>query len=121
MVILADSSVWIDHFRKPKDLLPQLIGRGELFIHPYVICELALGSVPDRSTLIAYLQSLPKVDLSDPHVLLEFVQSLELHGKGVGMIDATLLKNCVDGEALLWTTDKRLFAQAERLGVAYNP
>lgn len=121
MVTLADSSIWIDHFRKPKELLPQLIGRGQLFIHPYVICELALGSVPDRSNLITYLQSLPSFGLSDPLALLDFVHENDLHGKGVGMVDANLLKCCTEGEAQLWTTDKRLFTQAERLGVGYQP
>jgi predicted nucleic acid-binding protein len=121
MVILADSSVWIDHFRKPEELLPQLIGQGMLYIHPFVICELALGSVPDRGRLIAYLQSLPSFEQSEPPDLLEFVHLHELHGKGVGMIDANLLKCCAESDASLWTTDKRLFAQAERLGVAYQP
>jgi predicted nucleic acid-binding protein len=120
MVILADSSVWIHHFRKPQELLPQLIGRGELYIHPYVVCELALGSVPDRPKLISFLQSLPSFGQSEPSGLLLFVQKQELHGKGVGMIDAALLQCCAQSEALLWTIDKRLFAQADRLGIAYR-
>lgn len=119
MVVLADSSIWIDHFRDPQDLLWQMIGRGELWTHPHVICELALGSVPDRKRFIAFLVSLPRFGEFDQMALIDYVQSSELHGKGVGMVDASLLMSCAENNAKLWTRDKRLLEQAARLNLDY--
>ena len=47
-------------------------------------------------------------------------ESLGLWGKGIGYVDTHLLASLrLAGDARLWTLDKRLHAQAERLGVAY--
>jgi predicted nucleic acid-binding protein len=119
-MILADSSIWIEHFRKPVALLPDLIGGGDLRIHPTVIGELALGSVPDRSRLLNFLAALPTATQAENTALLEFVETQNLYGCGIGYVDAHLLKSCVDAEDQLWTRDKRLAAQAERLGLAFE-
>lgn len=120
-MIVADSSVWIDHFRNPQAQLPRLIDYGELWMHPYVICELALGSVPDRARFVTFLQSLPCFEPADDSALLQFVNDYELHGKGVGLVDAELLRSCAEAKGHLWSHDKRLLAQAARLGLAYQP
>jgi predicted nucleic acid-binding protein len=44
-LILADTSVWIDHLRSgDKDLRKQL-SQWQIVIHPFIIAELALGSL----------------------------------------------------------------------------
>jgi predicted nucleic acid-binding protein len=42
-LILADTSVWIEHFRSGNRELHQWLGQGQIVIHPFVIAELALG------------------------------------------------------------------------------
>lgn len=124
-MILADSSVWIEHFRKPLVLLPELIGSGDLRVHPFVIGELALGSVPDRARLLTFLAALPTSKqaptstLAENAAVLEFVETRNLFGCGIGYVDAHLLMSCVEAGDQLWTRDKRLAAQAELLGLAY--
>ena len=50
------------------------------------------------------------------------IEARELHGTGIGYVDAHLLAaTFLDSDGKLWTRDKRLQAQAERLGVAYAP
>jgi predicted nucleic acid-binding protein len=47
-VILVDSSIWIDHFRHGDLDLTKIIGDDRLLCHPFVIGELALGSLRER-------------------------------------------------------------------------
>jgi predicted nucleic acid-binding protein len=118
-MILADSSVWIEHFRKPLLLLPELIGSGDLRMHPFVIGELALGSVPDRTRLLTFLAALPVGAQAENAAVLEFIEARKLFGCGIGYVDAHLLLTCVEAGDQLWTRDKRLAGQAELLDLAY--
>ncbi len=118
-MILADSSVWIEHFRKPLVLLPELIASGNLRVHPFVIGELALGSVPDRARLLTFLAVLPTNTQAENEAVLKFVETRNLFGCGIGYVDAHLLMSCTEAGDQLWTRDKRLAAQAELLGFAY--
>ncbi len=97
-----------------------MIGRGDLWTHPHVICELALGSVPDRKKFVSFLVSLPRFDQCNAMELIDYIQSRELHGKGVGMVDASLLICCDKNGAKLWTRDKRLLEQATLLDLDYR-
>jgi predicted nucleic acid-binding protein len=50
------------------------------------------------------------------------VDAHELHGLGVGYVDAQLLAaTLLSEDASLWTRDRRLRAAAQRLNVAYVP
>jgi predicted nucleic acid-binding protein len=118
-MILADSSVWIEHFRKPLARLPELIAIGELCIHPFVIGELALGSVPDRSRLLTFLTALPVSTQAENEALLAFIASRNLAGCGIGYVDVHLLISCSEAGDKLWTRDKRLAVQADQLGFAF--
>jgi Arc/MetJ family transcription regulator len=48
-LILADTSVWIDHLRLGNDELRKQLDRGQIAIHPCILAELALGSLKERS------------------------------------------------------------------------
>lgn len=118
-MVLADTSVWIEHFRRPQPALTSLIANGGLRIHPFVIGELALGSVPDRANLLTVLQSLPCCDEGGLEALLAFIDTHELKSRGIGHVDAHLLMSCFVHSDQIWTFDKRLLAQAERLDLAH--
>lgn len=120
-MILADTSVWIEHFRKSLPHLPDLLRSGNLRMHPCVLGELALGSIPDRAQLLAFLSVLPQATKPSDAALLEFIGTCTLFGNGIGYVDALLLKSCLDGGDVLWTRDRRLSEQADRLGIAYEP
>lgn len=121
-MIVIDTSVWIDHLRRANGHLSELVAEGRALQHPAVIGELALGSIPQRDRFIASLDRMPRVDVvSDSH-LLGIIGECALHGSGIGYVDAHLIAStrATDG-ARLWTSDKRLAAQADRLGCAYLP
>ena len=46
MMVLADTSIWIDHFRRSDLRLTRFLDRGDVVMHPFVIGELVLGYVP---------------------------------------------------------------------------
>jgi len=118
-VILVDTSVWIDHFRRTDPDLVALLGRSAVLVHPFVIGELALGSLRQADLIIEALQDLPQVRAARDAEVLPFIRRQGLAGSGIGYVDAHLLAATrLTPGTLLWSRDRRLSAQAERLGVA---
>lgn len=118
-MVVVDTSIWIGHFRKPDPLLAEVLENGALKMHELVIAELALGSVPDRDNLLEDLSLLPKLFAVEANELIEFVSDRRLYSSGIGYVDAQLLIAAAKADGRLWTHDKRLAAQAERLGLAW--
>ena len=58
-MILVDTSIWVDHFRRSDRKLVDLLNSGEVLAHPFVIGEIALGVLRDRETVIGLLRDLP--------------------------------------------------------------
>ena len=119
MAVLIDTSVWIDHLRSPIAAIPDAVLAGSVRMHPFVIGELALGSLPDRERFLRFLNALPSVaSLADP-ALLTFIGKASLDNKGIGLVDVHLLSACAEYRLTLWTRDRRLAEQAERLGLLH--
>jgi predicted nucleic acid-binding protein len=117
-VILADTTIWIDHFRaENKEMRRQLEARN-IAIHPFIIAELALGSLRERVRTLALLDFLPQVRVAQINEVRQMIEIRSLHSRGIGLIDAHLIASClIDPSALLWTKDKRLSDVADSLGV----
>lgn len=116
-MILVDTSVWIDHFRKPDPQLVGLLGDDAVWAHPMVIGELAVGSFAKRKEILAMLQGLWQMEVAYDQEVLDFIEKFNLFGIGIGYIDAHLLASLrLTPRAEFWTRDKRLAAAAERLG-----
>ena len=120
-MILVDTSVWIDHIRKPVPELQELLGSDHIVQHPMVTVELALGSIKDRAKAIGLLAKLMPAIVVSHQRLLEFAENNEISATGLGFVDVNLLATAVIDRQRLWTRDKRLKAQAERLGCAFSP
>ena len=114
---LVDTSVWIDHLRVSDRRLVALLLDEHVLGHPFVIGELACGSMKRRGEVLGLLKHLPQIaTVPDPEVLV-FVERRALVGKGLGWIDVHLLASTVASGHTLWTKDKRLADAARRLGV----
>lgn len=117
-MILADTSVWIDHLRNRNPSLEALLDQGQVLSHPFIVGELALGSLRQRKSILSALQNLPQVTVAHDSEVLSFIDSERLFATGTGYIDAHLLASVVlTPGTLLWTLDKRLRVIAERLGL----
>jgi hypothetical protein len=117
-MILADTSVWVDHFRSGIPEMRTLLESGQITTHPFVIAELALGSLSNRTRTLAFLDLLPHTQPCRMSEVRKLIEARSLFSCGIGLTDAHLL-----GAVLLvtptqlWTRDKRLRRAAEKLGV----
>jgi len=117
-VIIVDTSIWIDHTRLPSFRLSSLLNSSQILMHPFVIGEIALGSLARREAMITLLEDQPEAPVASFSEVLALISRERLHGLGIGYVDAHLLASARLAEAAIWTKDKRLHAAAERLGVA---
>jgi len=119
-VILADTSVWVDHLRAGDPGLRRLLEAALVLAHPFVIGELALGTLRQRAIILEALSSLSQAAVATDAEVLGLIDRHGLAGRGVGYIDAHLLAATrLTGGARLWTRDRRLHAVATELGLAY--
>jgi predicted nucleic acid-binding protein len=119
-MVLADTSIWADHFRSMDNHMVELLGNNNVAMHPFVLAEIALGSLRGRTKSINDLQSLPAAKVVGDADLLHSIESLRLYATGIGFVDIHILLSAkLEGHGL-WTRDKRLSAQAARLGVQYR-
>lgn len=118
-MILVDTSVWIDHFRRGEIALAELLNASLVLGHPFVTGELALGWLQQRDIILSALQDLPQALVATDDEVLHFISHHTLYGAGIGYVDAHLLAAVrLTAGASLWTRDKRLLAAAVKLGVA---
>jgi predicted nucleic acid-binding protein len=117
-LILADTSVWIDHFRSANKELRKHLDQGQIVVHPFIIAELALGSLQDRTRTLALLDRLPQVRVAQLSEVRLTIETRRLYTLGIGLTDAHLIASVfIDPPALLWTKDKRLRRAAEGFGI----
>ena len=118
MTVLVDTSVWIDHLRRGSRELAELLNQGVVVVHPFVVGELACGNLRNRAEILALLQALPSAPLVEHDEALEFLESEDLQGSGLGWIDVHLLASARLQNVGLWSLDKALASAAARLGIA---
>lgn len=120
-MILADTSVWIEHFRGRESALAPLLSEEQVLGHPFVIGELFLGHLRHRNQILHDLRLLPKVSMPTDDEVLDWIEKRKLFGRGIGWIDAHLLLSCLLSGAQLWTYDKSLISAARSSGAeTYN-
>ena len=119
-MVLVDTSIWIDHFRKVSGKLASLLEAEEVAIHPFVLGELACGNLSNRKEIIALLHALPDAVKVEDDELLWFIERHHLMGRGIGLIDAHILASCCVDSCLLWTRDKRLHVVAKEMNIEYR-
>jgi predicted nucleic acid-binding protein len=118
-VILADTSVWINHLRAVDERLSGLLDRREVLGHSFVTGEVALGHLSRREAVLSRLRDLPQAIVATDEEVLDLIEQNALFGRGIGYIDAHLLASVrLTADSQLWTSDRRLRAVAAELGVA---
>lgn len=117
-MILADTSVWINHLKSCSARLSTFLNDNDVYCHPYVIGELACGNLKNRTELISLLHNLPQATVADNHEVLHFIEKHRIMGKGLGLIDIHLLVSCMLTGIHLWTLDNQLQSTANQFGIA---
>jgi hypothetical protein len=118
-MILADTSVWIEHLRRGVPLLGRALEEGRVLMHPFVLGELACGNLRNRIEVLRLLGDLPGAPTVSDREAIAFIEHHALMGRGIGYVDVHLLASTrLDGTARLWTLDRRLAKLASSLSLA---
>lgn len=107
-MILADTSIWIRHFRSANHILSEELMRSQVSTHQFIIGELACGNLPNRKQTLQYFSNLPQAPTCLDKEVMFLIERHDLMGKGIGYIDAHLLASAMVSNHKLWTADKRL-------------
>ena len=116
-MVLADTSIWIQHFRHREPTLAHRLSEGLVLMHPFVSGELACGSLKDRAAILSDLHALPQARLASHAEVLQLIEDRRLWGRGLGWIDAHLLASALLSNCRFWTLDTRLAKAASELGL----
>ena len=116
-MILADTSVWVQHFRRGLPALAERLHTSQIACHAVVIGELACGNLARRASTLAWRQRLPRVAATSAPQTLTFLENHRLHGLGLGWSDLQILAAAHAARLPLWTLDRRLDEAAHSLGL----
>ncbi len=121
-LVLADTSVWVAHFRLANPVLQSLVVMDQILCHPLILLELACGTPPaPREKSLANLKKLRQAVIATSDEILTLIENKRLYDNGCGATDLALLASTlITRDARLWTIDKNLAALAARLGVKFS-
>ena len=90
-MVLADTSVWIDHLRHGDQGLVGLLEYGLVAAHPFVVGEFALGSLRRRRETLHLLRRLPQAVVATDDEVSLLIEASRLFARGIGYVDAHLI------------------------------
>lgn len=117
-MVLVDTSVWVEHFRRGLPELARLLDAGSVVCHPFVLGELACGNLRNRREILELLQTLCRCPAATHEEVLSFIEANHLMGHGLGYIDMHLLACAKLSGLSLWTLDRPLRTAAYDLHLA---
>jgi predicted nucleic acid-binding protein len=121
IMVLVDTSVWIQHFRAGCKGLSDLLNESDVACHPFIVGELACGYLKNRTEILSLLQALPMLPLVDSEEYFKFIDAHRLFGKGLGFVDIHILASARLTSTWLWTFDNSLAAIAAQFKITYTP
>jgi predicted nucleic acid-binding protein len=121
-LVLADTSVWVAHFRRANPALQSLVAMDQVLCHPLIVLEIACGSPPaPRERTIGDFRKLRQAIVATTDEILALIERQQFHDSGCGAIDMALIASVLlTPDTSLWTLDKKLGALAARLGVVFT-
>jgi predicted nucleic acid-binding protein len=119
-MVLVDTSVWVSHLRGGNHELATLLNNGDVMCHPFVVGELACGTMKNRTEILSLLQLLPMAVQVEHEEVLHFIETNSLMGKGLGYVDMHLSASAVLSQVSIWTLDKSFAKVNETLNISYS-
>lgn len=120
--VLADTSIWVAHFRGRNAVLAALLEEDRLVCHPLIVVEIACGTPPaPRQRTLALLRNLRQPVIATTEEILDLIEREAVPESGCGAVDVALLASTLlTPRTRLWTTDRALASAADRLGLAFT-
>lgn len=116
-MVLADTSLWIAHFRAGHEAFSEMLSDGLVLMHPFVLGELACGNLRNRTAVLSDLMALPLAKRASDDEVLRLIEQRKLWGRGLGWTDMHLLAATFLSHCNLWTLDKQLATAASEAGL----
>ena len=114
-MILADTSIWVNHFRRGDAQLARLLTEDEIGLHPFVLGEIAAGTLRHRARVLADLACLPQLAVVEEREVHHLLESRQLWSLGLGWVDLHLLAAALLARWNLLTVDHAMKHAAARL------
>lgn len=118
MIIIADTSVWLDHWRRGNPRFAELLTQRRVVLHPFVLGEISLGAITGRADVLTRLRRLRAPRVARHDEVMALIERTPLWRRGIGWVDAHLLASTLLEHARLWTLDEPLARVAADLGIA---
>ena len=116
-MIILDTSVWIEYFRQNEPIAEQvstLLANQKVTAVEAVFAELMFGvrNAQERNVIRTFWQILPRADLGEESLFKtsDFAFQYDYQGKGIGLIDALIIRAAQIGSHQLWTLDERIIS-----------
>ncbi|HET9369797.1 MAG TPA: type II toxin-antitoxin system VapC family toxin [Vicinamibacterales bacterium] len=119
-MILVDASVWIDHFRRGRADLAAALEIGAVGVHPFVIGELAIGSLRTDSPILEAMVELPMARQIGHEEAMTLIHRRRLAARGIGWIDLHLIGSALLEGWSIWTLDRPLDRAVRDLKIAWE-
>ena len=121
-LVLADTSVWVAHFRKPNAVLQTLLSADQVLCHPMILIEIACGTPPaPRERTLSDLRQLRSATVANTDETLALIEREQFQDSGCCAIDLLLLGSVLlTSDAVLWTLDKHLRTLAARFEILFG-
>jgi hypothetical protein len=101
--------------------MERFLQAAQIVTHPFVIAEIALGSLKNRKKRLLELDSLQQVTVAQMAEVRHFIETRGLYSKGLSLVDAHLILSCLMTPGThLWTRDGNMETVAASLGIAVN-
>ena len=113
-MIILDTSVWIEFFKKNLDIfraVKKLLEAEEVYALECIFGELLQGAKNDgeRDLIISYWKYLPRIE--EKEIWIEagkYSGEKRLTSKGISLIDSVIIIAAVRSKSKVWTLDKKL-------------
>ena len=119
-MILVDTSVWVNHLRHGDAELARMLVEQEVALHPFIIGEIAAGSLTRRSEVLGYLFLLHRLAVAQEEEVHHLLESRNLWGTGLGWTDLHILTAAKLSGCRLYTADRAMNSAAVQLEIAYR-
>jgi predicted nucleic acid-binding protein len=121
-VILADTSIWVDYLRSHNPEMRRRLDAGQIAMHPFIVAEIALGSLHNRKGILDAMEALLEVRVAQLSEVRHMIEAHALYSRGIGLTDAHLIASCLlTPGTQLWTRDGDMEKTAKGLGIQVNP
>ncbi len=88
-MVLVDTSVWIQYFRKGEAGLVEVLTEAAVLIHPFIVGELACGNLKNRVRVLADLSALPTSRSASHDEVFRLIEDRRLWEKALAGLMAT--------------------------------